>query len=919
MHVRALSLFLALATATLVRALFADEAFVVDWHIASIGSIVPSRALVSPDSVTIFSESSVLASLDTVNGTVRWRHLLDESAVSQHSHLIRLDSSAVLLAAATPADAAITHVAAWVEDSGYLVWDGYLSGGAPVGVSVSGDVYILLSGGKVQRLSRSTGSVVAEYSLPEGYSPVDIVASKGSISVITRKQDKGLGYFVLTGGGGVLADDTYIVIDKNPAAVSVTKAEGYNSNIISWTVPGESTTIKLAGVSGSSAQCLTVTPKAPYSSFTLTSSTSGVVATITGLDGKSWTETYIYSGGKLTLVGATDPTESALAVSAATLFEISKTSISSFALTTTGAKLASHTEIELSPSSVEFATCGSSACLVGLKNGEYVLVTTTTGVAWARDESIADVVSALFVDLEEEGESSSLGEVLFEENAAPLQAYIHRVKRHWKALAGLPQYVIGFFQRFLSGDYDAVPVDPNSTVSDTFGFRKFVVLATSKGSLRALDTVHAGAFAWKVDDVLESDAIVGIVQGDAKNELYVVGAFGTVAYVNALTGKVMTISKIADFGLGDKVESVLSFMDDGMHYIAAWTAHGQLHFLKASSPATSMYFSKVIDNVVAGYVFKENRLVPTWQFTLPTSSYRISSFAARHPEDKTVSLGRVLGDRSVLYKYLNPHILAVAAVDDTTKSAAVFLIDDVSGRLLYSSFHENEVVDTAVGVKLVVGEHWVVYSYWSDLPARGEKLVVLDMYESDIKNERWSKGQNFSSFTETPLPFVQGQAYLFPEHITSLTVSRSRFGITNRDIIATLDTAQIAVLPKRLLDARRPVNRDPTNDEKEEGLVKYDALIGDDKRFIISHVYNVLGTKKAICSPAYLESTVLVFAYGLDLFFTRITPSQPFDLLSKSFNKGQLLLTIFALMVAVRFTSPMVKRKQLNIRWGTQK
>ncbi|KAK9321443.1 hypothetical protein V1517DRAFT_368406 [Lipomyces orientalis] len=918
MHVRALSLFLALATATLVRALFADEAFVVDWHIASIGSIAPSRALVSPDSVTVFSESSVLASLDTVNGTVRWRHLLDESAVSQHSHLTRLDSSAVLLVAATPADAAITHVAAWFEDSGYLIWDAYLSGGAPVGVSVAGDVYILLSGGKIQRLSRSTGSVVGEYSLPDGYSPVDIVASKDSISVITRKQDKGLGYFVLTGGSGELADDTYILIDKNPAAVSVTKAEGYNSNIIAWTVPGEFMTIKIAGMSGTSAQPLTVTPKAPYASFSLTSSTSGVVATITGIDGKSWTETYIFSRGKLTLVGATDPTESALAVSDGTLFKISKTSISSFALTTTGAKLASNTEIQLPPSSVEFAKCGSSACLVGFKNGEYVLATTTTGVAWTRDESIADVVSALFVDLEEEGESSSLGEVLFEENAAPLQAYIHRVRRHWKALAGLPQYLIGFFQRFLSGDYDAVPVDPNSTVSDTFGFRKFVVLATTRGSLRALDTAHAGAFAWKVDDVLESDAIVGIVQGDAKDELYVVGAFGTVAYVNALTGKVMTISKIADFGLGDKVESVVAFVHDGVQYIAAWTAHGQLHFLKASSPATSIYFSKVIDNVVAGYVFKEDRLIPTWQFTLPTS-YKISSFAARHPGDKTVSLGRVLGDRSVLYKYLNPHILAVAAVDDTTKSAAVFLIDDVSGRLLYSSFHENEAVDTAAGVKLVVGEHWVVYSYWSDLPARGEKLVVLDMYESDIKNERWSKDQNFSSFTETPLPFVQGQAYLFPEHITSLAVSRSRFGITNRDIIATLDTAQIAVLPKRLLDARRPINRDPTNDEKEEGLVKYDALIGEDKRFIVSHVYNVLGTKKTICSPAYLESTVLVFAYGLDLFFTRITPSQPFDLLSKSFNKGQLLLTIFALMVGVRFTSPIVKRKQLNMRWGTQK
>ncbi|KAK9373281.1 uncharacterized protein V1513DRAFT_480534 [Lipomyces chichibuensis] len=916
MNVRALSLFLILVTASFVRALFADEAFVVDWHIRSIGSIY--SALVSPDSVAVFSESSVLASLDPINGTIRWRHWLDESAVPQHSHLIRLDSSAILLIAATPADASITHIAAWIEDSGYLVWEAYLSGGAPVGVSVAGDVYVLLSGGMVQRLSRRTGSEVWEYSLPEGHYPVDIVASKQSVSVITRKQDKGLGYFIVGAESGELASDNLVVIDKNAAAVpSVAKTEGHGSDIISWTVPGEGGSIKFANLSDTAMSVYTIDPKAPYASFSLTSTSTGIVATLAGLDGRSWAELYSTSGSKLRLVGVTSPTESTIAVGAGKLFEISKGSISRLALGSDGANVESRTEVGLPSSPIEFLTCSSSACLVGFKNGEYVLAN-ITGVTWTRDESIADVVSALFVELEEEGESLSLGEVLFEENAAPLQAYIHRVKRHWNALAGLPQYVVGFFQRFMSGDYDAVPVDPNSTVTDTFGFRKFIVLATTKGGLRALDTAHSGAFAWKVDDVLESDVVVGIVHGDAKDKLYVVGKFGTVAYINALTGKIVTISKIADFGLGDKVESVVTFVDDGVQYISAWTAHGQLHFLNGSSPSKSVYFSKVIDNAVVGYIYKEDRVIPTWRFTLPTSSYKITSFASRDPDDKTVSVGRVLGDRSVLYKYLNPHILAVAAVHEDTKSAAVFLIDDVSGRLLYSSFHDDEVVDTAAGVKLVVGEHWVVYSYWSELATRGEKLVVLDLYESDVRNERWSNAQNFSSFTETPLPFVQDQAYLFPEHITSLAVSRSRFGITNRDIIATLDNAQIAVIPKRLLDARRPINRDPTNEEKEEGLVKYDALVGDDKRFIISHVFNVVGTKKTICNPAYLESTVLVFAYGLDLFFTRITPSQPFDLLSKSFNKGQLLLTIFALMVGVRFTGPMVRRKQLNIRWGTQ-
>ena len=42
--------------------------------------------------------------------------------------------------------------------------------------------------------------------------------------------------------------------------------------------------------------------------------------------------------------------------------------------------------------------------------------------------------------------------------------------------------------------------------------------------------------------------------------------------------------------------------------------------------------------------------------------------------------------------------------------------------------------------------------------------------------------------------------------------------------------------------------------------------------------------RKVMTSPALLESTSLVFAYGLDLFFTRVAPSNTFDVLSESFN-----------------------------------
>jgi len=58
-----------------------------------------------------------------------------------------------------------------------------------------------------------------------------------------------------------------------------------------------------------------------------------------------------------------------------------------------------------------------------------------------------------------------------------------------------------------------------------------------------------------------------------------------------------------------------------------------------------------------------------------------------------------------------------------------------------------------------------------------------------------------------------------------------------------------------------------------------------------------------------------VFAYGLDLFVTRVAPSNTFDILNENFNKAQLILTISGLAVAIMVTKPITLRKRLRERW----
>jgi len=130
--------------------------------------------------------------------------------------------------------------------------------------------------------------------------------------------------------------------------------------------------------------------------------------------------------------------------------------------------------------------------------------------------------------------------------------------------------------------------------------------------------------------------------------------------------------------------------------------------------------------------------VTTWRFEIP-KNHRLVSISSRSPEEKIASIGRVQGDRSVLYKYLNPHLLIVVTADVSHSSITVYLIDNVSGVVLHELKHEK--VDVTKGVQTQIVENVVYWSYYStgaSGQSRGGRIVVAELYESREKNERFN-------------------------------------------------------------------------------------------------------------------------------------------------------------------------------------
>lgn len=83
----------------------------------------------------------------------------------------------------------------------------------------------------------------------------------------------------------------------------------------------------------------------------------------------------------------------------------------------------------------------------------------------------------------------------------------------------------------------------------------------------------------------------------------------------------------------------------------------------------------------------------------------------------------------------------------------------------------------------------------------------------------------------------------------------------------------------------------------------------------VTHALQVEGLRGIMTIPAKLESTTLAFAYGVDLFFTRITPSRTYDSLTEDFSYALLLITIVALVIAIFATWVLSERKELQDKW----
>lgn len=99
-----------------------------------------------------------------------------------------------------------------------------------------------------------------------------------------------------------------------------------------------------------------------------------------------------------------------------------------------------------------------------------------------------------------------------------------------------------------------------------------------------------------------------------------------------------------------------------------------------------VYLSDPAKNTFKGYKIKRDaavmKLYEVWSINIP-SDQKIVKVTNKRSNEVVNSVGRVLGDHTVMYKYLNPNLVSIMSVqgEGMKGSLYIYIVDAVTGTL----------------------------------------------------------------------------------------------------------------------------------------------------------------------------------------------------------------------------------------------
>lgn len=590
---------------------------------------------------------------------------------------------------------------------------------------------------------------------------------------------------------------------------------------------------------------------------------------------------------------------------------------------------------------------------------------------WVKDEAMANIENLVVVSRHDSSDDKIINEAI-PTLATRLELQLEQLLSLGNKIGSTFSTLVSFARKKVQETLQPASKDssgPKSlskTESKFFGFYKVIVAMTKCGKIVGLDSTTGDAI-WTnyFPDEKSSGAknmerkvfvsrretvggkvpqVIAVMKNtDAKS----LSAY----FMDASTGEITSIEEINDeitdmFLLPNK-------MQRGSNILLLVGSNDNLIILprKSSERMTSRDFLQQYEKIhfssishdelsVNGYGAMldedtdELKRYKLWSVQFPKATGGINKIAAVSYSESTNgglnSPVHSLGDDSLMLKYLNPHLLAVALVTSETSDSGILkqavtisLIDTVTGRVVQRFVHKH----CAGPVKVTQSENWVFYSYWN-LKARRTEIGSIALYDGAIdshalnpwtalpkilQDENKAVDTSFSSY-DSEQPVMLQKTFIFPSGITTLSGIHTLAGVTEKQLLIGTINGQIYSLDRRFLDPRRPAGK-PSKSDQSEGLMPYAPVLPVMTQNVLSYTKEIERLNTIVSVPAGLESTTLVLGYGLDIFFTRAMPSQGFDILPEEFQWELLVLIITALFVGQYVARTSLEKQMLDRQW----
>ncbi|SGZ04989.1 BQ5605_C032g11103 [Microbotryum silenes-dioicae] len=314
---------------------------------------------------------------------------------------------------------------------------------------------------------------------------------------------------------------------------------------------------------------------------------------------------------------------------------------------------------------------------------------------------------------------------------------------------------------------------------------------------------------------------------------------------------------------------------------------------------------KAGDGLVEGWSMCDRQRRLSWRYKLPAGHTVVR--VVRGMLDAVASPGRALGDRSMLLKYLNHGVVAVVAISKSTSQLTLSILDAASGRCLHEALHDG--VRTSKDISVSMRDNWIIYTLY----AEGDPSTFTRVHSLELFHQTSSfaieAGSSLSSLRPDLASIsVSSKSFLSTDGLRVRGLTRTRLGITSLSAVFANSMNQVIALPRRHLDPRRHT-RQPTREDLEELLIPYEAILPNNPRWVLSRAYELSDVQLMLSYPGDRESESSILAIGADLFGARISPSKSFDVLSPSFNKIQLGVTLSILAITT-----IVSRHWVHVR-----